>query len=222
MFGILRRLLLLQLVQSTYFYLPEGQEKCFIENVPVGLYSAVSYNFLDNPSNPCLIEFRLMKTSKVMFSKGVDKNTLKGVTSFHISAQDARSWGDKGATDLAICVVCKGGKKHWWEKDAQRNRVQLRIETAYDPLSLADEGDEKAHNVFTDSEKKLQDLLHRIDSIYAENHYERFKEEEFRDTSESVCAGIMHLNIVEMILIAIVTIFQIYHLRNYFRTQKLI
>lgn len=221
---IVRTLLgaLVPLVDATYFYLPEGEEKCFVENVPIGLFSAVYYTLMDKPTHPCNVDFRLLKTGATVYSRGVDKNSMRGTTSYHITESDAKKRGDKRSTGLLICTSCKGGQRHWWEKEAERLRWTLRIETVYDPMNMQGAGDAQAHDTFVSSEKKVNMLLDRVNSIYAENEYERRKEEDFRQISESVNAGVMHMNIFEIILIIAITIFQVYHLRNYFRAQKLI
>jgi len=207
--------------EATYFYIPEGEEKCFVETVPAGLYATVTYEALDPPGDPCLVEFRVVK--KVLFSKGVDKNSLRGVTSYHVNEALVKQYSPAGdSLEVLVCLVCKGGKQHWWEAHAERLRWQVKIELLYDPLLANSVMTEDTHESFSASETKIKNLLSRFESIYAENEYERKQEEFFRDTSEQVNAGVVRLNLIEMILIFVVTIFQVYHLRNYFRQQKLI
>jgi len=209
--------------RATYFYLPEGEEKCFVEDVPADLYSTITYESLDPPKDPCLIEFRYKK--KTLFSKGVDKDSTRGVTSLHVNREliRRRTQGkSQDSLEINICIVCKGGQQHWWEANAARLRWQIKSELLFDPLLANQVTKDDTHEGFTNAEAKIRNLIARFESIYAENEYERKQEHKFRDYSESANSAVVTMNLIEIVLIFLVALFQIYHLRNYFKQQKLI
>eukprot|EP00397_Hematodinium_sp_SG-2012_P055272 GEMP01067314.1.p1 GENE.GEMP01067314.1~~GEMP01067314.1.p1 ORF type:complete len:219 (+),score=37.83 GEMP01067314.1:141-797(+) len=216
--------LLLALVVGTraaYFFVPEGEEKCFIEQVPPGVMVSAIYKCLDALSGTCTVDFR--RDSKMLFQKEVDKKTNNGTVSYH---------SDTVGGELQICISCKRMKQAWFESHAARNRWQLLVERRVEADVFSSSDDKsvfpmigpktEVSDKLSKMEKQLLSVAAKIQMISAENEYEKTLEMKHRSLSELSNAATQWLSVLEISLMFAVFVFQAWTLRNYFRQQKLI
>ena len=69
---------------------------------------------------------------------------------------------------------------------------------------------------------ELRRLIDKIRSIRNEQSYQKKREEEFRDTSESTNGKIIWWSLLQTGVLVLCGIFQIWHLKRFFTTKKLV
>ena len=89
-------------------------------------------------------------------------------------------------------------------------------ESSIDYTALA----KKEH--LSDVEIRVRKLADRITSITNEMHYQRSREEEFRNTSESTNGRVMWWSIFQTTVMLLSTLWQIKHLKTFFEEKKLV
>uniref|UniRef100_A0A0G4GDD4 GOLD domain-containing protein n=1 Tax=Chromera velia CCMP2878 TaxID=1169474 RepID=A0A0G4GDD4_9ALVE len=190
-------------VKGAYFFVSEGSEKCFIENIPANQVMTVAYDNPENPGVPCTIIFRDTK-GRQAFGKEVTNMVPKGKVAYMA----------KEAGEHKVCINCASSK--WFSTSLLKWTFSIELgDSDINPEEVA-----KKEHIST-VEVQLKRLIERLDSISAENEYERLQEEKFRDTSETINARVMWFSTLQLLLIASCTLFQIFHLTRYFQQQKL-
>lgn len=76
--------------------------------------------------------------------------------------------------------------------------------------------------LITGIEVELRRLIDKIRSIRNEQSYQKKREEEFRDTSESTNGKIIWWSLLQTFVLVLCGIFQIWHLKRFFTTKKLV
>eukprot|EP00919_Chromeraceae_sp_WS-2016_P054008 GHVR01128206.1.p1 GENE.GHVR01128206.1~~GHVR01128206.1.p1 ORF type:complete len:205 (-),score=36.13 GHVR01128206.1:97-711(-) len=190
-------------VESAYFFVSEGSEKCFIENVPVNQVMTVSYNNLENPGVACTVIFR-DTSGRQVFSKEVTHPNYSGRVAYMT----------KESGEHKVCISCSSGR--WFTTSLLKWTFSIELgDSDINPEDVA----KKEH--ISNVEAQLRNLLKRLDSISAENDYEKLQEEEFRDMSETINIRVMWFSMLQLMLIAASTVFQVFHLTRFFQQQKL-
>merc|ERR1719476_837099 len=113
-----------------------------------------------------------------------------------------------------ICVQCQGSK--WFQTTALKWELSVDMGDTEFSGSPATRGE--LHGV----ERTVQATLARAEAISAENEYERTTESEFHVASERVNS---HIVVVSLFFVAVevaLCTWQICHLRNFFKREKLI
>eukprot|EP00451_Oxyrrhis_marina_P003382 CAMPEP_0204260882 /NCGR_PEP_ID=MMETSP0468-20130131/6628_1 /ASSEMBLY_ACC=CAM_ASM_000383 /TAXON_ID=2969 /ORGANISM="Oxyrrhis marina" /LENGTH=203 /DNA_ID=CAMNT_0051235367 /DNA_START=14 /DNA_END=625 /DNA_ORIENTATION=+ len=188
---------------AAYFYVNEGQTKCFVETVPQHQVLTAKYKHWENPGVQCSVEFKNPKGVTV-FAKVVQPTEETGKTAYMTQA----------AGEHKICIVCRSSK--WFHSSSMKWELSVDVgdaDLATNPATSHD---------LNSAEQKASAVLARIDAIVAENDYERKLEASWRDTSESVHASIKWLNILQIIVMMGCSAFQVFHLKGFFQSQKLI
>jgi len=195
---------LLPLIEGAYFYVSEGTDKCFVENVPNKVPLTVGYNNLDNPGVMCSIVYK-DPSGRTVYSKEVPHDTPSGKVAYLT----------KTAGEYGICVSCLPSK--WLSTSLLK--WSISIELGDTELNLEDAAKREE---MTELERKGKQLLSRLEAISAENDYERLQELHFRETSDSINSRVVLFSAVQIALLSLTTILSIYHLTKFFHSQKLI
>merc|ERR1711939_1199392 len=84
-------------------------------------------------------------------------------------------------------------------------------------FSAADSGDHKIQDIV----KRVKDLNGRLQDIRREQVFQREREAEFRDQSETTNARVVRWTLVQLVVLGITCAWQLSHLRSFFIKQKL-
>ncbi|CEL93828.1 unnamed protein product [Vitrella brassicaformis CCMP3155] len=192
------------LSRAAYFYVSEGAEKCFLENVPANQVITTTYSNPDNPGVSCSIVFKDPRGRQV-FSKEVLAAEPKGKVA-HLTTQNG---------EYKVCIKCQSSK--WFSTSLLKWTFSIELgDSDINPEEVA----KKDHlNTIQMSVKKLVD---RAEAVSAENDYEKLQEEEFAYASEVIGSRVMWFSAAQVILTVTCTVLQIYHLTRFFQTQKII
>ncbi|PIC15034.1 hypothetical protein B9Z55_027139 [Caenorhabditis nigoni] len=69
---------------------------------------------------------------------------------------------------------------------------------------------------------RIRQLLDQVDQITKEQNYQRYREERFRQTSESTNSRVFYWSIAQVVVLALTGAWQMRHLRGFFEAKKLV
>jgi len=197
---------------STYLVLEEGQQRCFIEELPKDTLVTGKYMSAVEPSNlpPSSEERALVIKLTVTDADG------NAVLTRDMTPQGRFAFTTQTPGEHRMCFTTAGGR---WFGTRQRTRLFLDIETGgsavdYEELEKQEQLGELGVRI-----RKIND---RIKDIRAEQNYQRNREIAFRDTSESTNSRVMWWSILQTAVLVACGLWQISHLRSFFKTKKLV
>ncbi|CAF9913152.1 emp24p/erv25p- protein [Imshaugia aleurites] len=221
--GLLRSILLLLSLnlilptQALYFYLDgaSASPKCFYEELPkdtlvVGHYSALQNQnnvFATNPdlSITVTVDEVFDNDHRVVNTKG--SHTGK----FTFSAADAG--------EHRICFTPGGASQGGWLSQSQgHGQVKLTLDLAIGETSAIESTDK---GKMSEIAQKIRDLNSRLQDIRREQVFQREREAEFRDQSESTNARVVRWTLLQLVVLGVTCAWQLSHLRAFFIKQKL-
>lgn len=190
-------------VDAAHFYVSEGSEKCFIESVPKGVTLTVLYENYDNPGITCSILYK-DPSGRQVYAKEVSANAPKGKVT-HLTGF---------AGDYKVCINCASFK--WFATTLLKWSLSIELgEGEVNLQELAKKQD------FTSVEYKLLNIKNKLEVIVAENDYEKEQELSFTKVTESINSKILWISVTQILLLVFTTLFTIFHLTRFFRSQKL-
>eukprot|EP00042_Codosiga_hollandica_P039793 m.336466 g.336466 ORF g.336466 m.336466 type:complete len:212 (+) comp55697_c0_seq2:64-699(+) len=196
-------------VSGLYFHIKESETKCFSEELPdetvvVGNYRCVAQN-----------------------EDGTFSDEVVGI---HVEVSDpqgnvimAKDYEDQGrfafnshaAGEHYICMHTNSTR--WFGGRTVRVYFDIRIGEAsndYDTIA------EKEH--LTTVETRLYQLIAQVKQIANEQSYQRTREANFRELSESTNARVLWWSIAQALILVIAGFWQLSHLKSFFEAKKLV
>jgi len=202
----------LSAVSSLYFHISETERKCFIEEVPeetlvVGNYKCELYDpktggfMTSSPGIGMHVEVRDPE-DKVILSKVYSSDGKFTFTS--------HSPGEH--------VVCLYSNSTKWFSGSQL-RVHLDIQVGEHAI---DYGNVAQKEKLTELQLRVRQLLDQTEQITKEQNYQRYREERFRQTSESTNNRVLWWSIGQTGILVIMGVWQMRHLKSFFEAKKLV
>lgn len=115
----------------------------------------------------------------------------------------------------AICLYSNSSK--WFSGSQLRVHLDLQVgEHAIDYASVAQK--EK----LSDLEVRVRQLLSQTEQIAKEQNYQRYREERFRQTSESTNSRVFYWAVGQFLLLVGMGVWQMKHLKGFFEAKKLV
>ncbi|CAL1272147.1 unnamed protein product [Larinioides sclopetarius] len=211
-FTILSILSYLSVSSALYFHISETERKCFIEEIPdetlvVGNYKCELFDpktggFM--PSSPGIgmhVEIRDPQ-EKVIMSKVYSS---EGKFSFTSSLPGEH-------------VICLYSNTTKWFSGSQL-RVHLDIQVGEHAV---DYGNVAQREKLTELQLRLRQLLDQVEQISKEQNYQRYREERFRQTSESTNQRVLWWSISQTAILLLMGFWQMRHLKSFFQAKKLV
>jgi hypothetical protein len=210
----LRVLLALTIIGYTsglYFHIAETEKKCFIEEIPdetmvignykVQLYDPNTKGYGDYPN----IGMHVTVTDpeeKVILSK---LYTSEGRFTF-----TSHTPGEH--------VICLYSNSSAWFSGAQL-RVHLDIQVGehaqdYEQVAQKDK--------LNELQLRIRQLLDQVEQITKEQNYQRYREERFRQTSESTNSRVLYWAVAQVLVLVCMGAWQMKHLKGFFEAKKLV
>ncbi|KAL2041150.1 hypothetical protein N7G274_006094 [Stereocaulon virgatum] len=204
--------------QALYFYLDGASStpKCFYEELPkdtlvVGHYTALQHTPSTNTfhSNP---DLSITVTVDEVFDNDHRVVNTKGshTGKFTFSAADAG--------DHRICFTPSGAGGGWLTGGGAQGQVKLTLDMAIGETSAIESTDK---GKMSEISQKVRDLNGRLQDIRREQVFQREREAEFRDQSESTNARVVRWTLLQLIVLGVTCAWQLSHLRAFFIKQKL-
>ncbi|KAE9969175.1 hypothetical protein BLS_001386 [Venturia inaequalis] len=204
--------------QALYFYMKDGSPKCFHEELPkdtlvVGHYTISQYDSQSHSfSSPSTLGLYI--TVEEVFDSYhrivAQKGDAKGRFTF--------SAADSGEHRLCFSPTNWHAQGSYMLGGEEMGSLRVELDMAIGETSAIESTDK---NKMEDLVTKIRDLNGRLADVRREQVFQREREAEFRDQSESTNSKIVRYTIVQLVILGATCAWQLSHLRNFFIKQKL-
>jgi len=196
---------------ALYFHIGETERKCFIEEIPdetmvmgrykVQLYDPNTKGYGDYPNIGMHVEAK-DPDEKVILSK---LYTSEGMFTF-----TSHSPGEH--------MICLYSNSSAWFSGAQL-RVHLDIQVGehtqdYQQIATKDK--------LNELQLRVRQLMDQVEQITKEQNYQRYREERFRQTSESTNSRVLWWSIGQTVVLVLTGVWQMRNLKGFFEAKKLV
>ncbi|XP_036920397.1 transmembrane emp24 domain-containing protein 9 [Sturnira hondurensis] len=199
---------------ALYFHIGETEKKCFIEEIPdetmvIGNYRTQLYDKQREeyqPATPGLGMFVEVKDPE-------DKVIL------------ARQYGSEGRFTFTshtpgehqICLHSNSTKFSLFAGGMLRVHLDIQVgEHANDYAEIA------AKDKLSELQLRVRQLVEQVEQIQKEQNYQRWREERFRQTSESTNQRVLWWSILQTLILVAIGVWQMRHLKSFFEAKKLV
>lgn len=131
------------------------------------------------------------------------------------SSEGRFSFTSHSPGEHSICLYSNSSK--WFSGSQLRVHLDLQVgEHAIDYASIAQK--EK----LSDLQVRVRQLLLQTEQIAKEQNYQRYREERFRQTSESTNSRVLYWAVAQFVLLVGMGVWQMKHLKGFFEAKKLV
>lgn len=213
-FGSVFLVLLCTLEYGTglYFHIAETERKCFIEEIPDETAVLVKYKVeLYDPRTGGFMPSSLGMGMHVEVRDPDDKMILSRV----YSSEGRISFTSHTPGEHIICLYSNSSS--WFSGTQLRVHLDIQVgEHAIDYANIAQK--EK----LSELQLRLRQLLDQVEQITKEQNYQRYREERFRQTSESTHRRVFWWSFTQSVVLLIMGAWQMRHLKSFFEAKKLV
>ena len=208
---LLRLALLVHSASALFFYLAGPEVKCFLEDLPKDTLVVGEYRGLE--WIPETGEYKLNPSTGILFSveEVFDNNhrvvNHRGKPTGQFTFTAARS----GEHRLCFQTHSEG----WFTS----SHVKMEFDMAIGETSQLRSADQEKIDSLVG---RVIDLQHRLVDIKREQVFQREREVEFRNLSESTNARVVKWSIIQLFVLGVTCAWQLTHLRGFFQKQKLV
>ncbi|PSK53124.1 hypothetical protein C1H76_2065 [Elsinoe australis] len=209
---------LLSQAAALHFYIDGPTQKCFIEELPkdtlvVGHFQASLYNEHTH-SYDTNNEMGIYISVDEVFDNDHRIVSQKGAAhgKFTFSAADS---GDHRICFQPVNVHMTQGL---FGGGHQKGNVKFELDMAIGETSKIESNDKEKMG---DLVSRVKDLNARLQDVRREQIFQREREAEFRDLSESVNARAVRWTLIQLAVLGVTCAWQLSHLRAFFIKQKL-
>ncbi|ROV89679.1 hypothetical protein VSDG_08101 [Cytospora chrysosperma] len=209
---------LAQVSQALYFYLDGTTQKCFYEELPkdtlvVGHYTAEEY---DDQRHAWWKhdDISILITVDELFDNNHRIVSQKGGSGGRFTFTAAE------AGDHKICFTpsSNSGRTGWLSTSNPNGGIKLTLDMTIGESSVIESSDK---GKLQDIESRVKDLNSRLQDIRREQVFQREREAEFRDQSESTNSRVVRWMLIQLVVLGGTCAWQLSHLRSFFIKQKL-
>ncbi|XP_033361954.1 transmembrane emp24 domain-containing protein eca [Bombus vosnesenskii] len=195
-----------------YFHIAETERKCFIEEIPDETTVLVHYKVeLYDPRTGGFAPSSVGMGMHVEVRDPDDKMILSRV----YSSEGRISFTSHTPGEHVICLYSNSSS---WFSGAQL-RVHLDIQVGEHTIDYANTAQKEK---FSELQLKIRQLLDQVEQITKEQNYQRYREERFRQTSESTHHRVFWWSLAQSVILLIMGAWQIRHLKSFFEAKKLV
>ncbi|PBP21731.1 ERP1 protein precursor [Diplocarpon rosae] len=205
-------------VQSLYFYIDGTTPKCFFEELPkdtlvVGQFDAEEFDE-DKKTWTKHDGLSILITVDEVFDNDHRVINQKGGH----TGRFAFSAADSGDHKICFTPSSESTGNGWLSSLTPLGGVRLTLDLAIGETSQIESADK---GKIQDIVKKVKDLNSRLQDIRREQVFQREREAEFRDQSETTNARVVRWSLLQLVVLSITCAWQLSHLRAFFIKQKL-
>jgi len=203
---------LLPIAFPLYFHIGETERKCFIEEIPddtmvTGNYKVQLYDPRTNGFAPSSPEIGM----HVEVRDPDDKIILSKV----YSSEGKVTFTSHSPGEHVICLYSNSTK---WFSGTQL-RVHLDIQVGEHAIDYANVAQKEK---LTELQLRVRQLLDQVEQITKEQNYQRYREERFRQTSESTNQRVLWWALAQTVILLSMGAWQMRHLKSFFEAKKLV
>merc|ERR1712226_1034740 len=202
----------LSAVSGLYFHIGETERKCFIEEIPdetmvVGNYKVEMFDKMQNKYVPTV--------SGLGIHVSVQDPDLRSVMSRTYAAEGRFTFTSHTAGEHIICL--HSNSSAWFGGGQLRVHLDIQVgEHANDYQQIA------AKDKLTELQLRVRQLLDQVEQITKEQNYQRYREERFRQTSESTNQRVLWWSLGQTCILVVMGAWQMRHLKSFFEAKKLV
>ncbi|ETS81032.1 hypothetical protein PFICI_06034 [Pestalotiopsis fici W106-1] len=216
--AILPLLSLGTVAQALYFFIDGTTPKCFFEDLPkdtlvVGHYDAQEFDENtqtwskhDGISIYISVDEVFDNDHRVVSQRGSSAGR------FTFSAADA------GEHRICFTPSSSSGRQGWLSALHPNGGIKLSLDLAIGETSEIESTDK---GKMEDISQRVRDLNARLQDIRREQVFQREREAEFRDQSETTNARVVRWMLIQVVVLGATCAWQLSHLRSFFIKQKL-
>ncbi|CAG9765224.1 unnamed protein product [Ceutorhynchus assimilis] len=203
---------LVDIASALYFHIAETERKCFIEEIPdetnvivnykVQLYDPRTGGFM--PSSPGI-------GMHVDIRDPDDKTILSRV----YSSEGKISFTSHTPGEHVICMYSNSSA---WFGGSQL-RVHLDIQVGEHAINY---GEVVQKEKLSELQLRIRQLLDQVEQITKEQNYQRYRENRFRQTSESTNSRVLWWSVTQTAVLIAMGAWQMRHLKRFFEAKKLV
>ncbi|KAF2100699.1 hypothetical protein NA57DRAFT_65126 [Rhizodiscina lignyota] len=205
-------------VAGLHFHMQSDHAKCFHEELPkdtlvVGHFDAKQWDdpsrtFTSNPNVRIYISVEEVFDNyhRVVSQEG----DAKGRFTF--------SAADSGEHRICFTPTNAGGLGGWLPNGDAIGNIKFELDMAIGETSQIESTDK---DKIKDIQQRVKDLNSRLQDIRREQVFQREREAEFRDQSESTNARAVRWSLIQLAVLGVTCAWQLSHLRAFFIKQKL-
>ncbi|GBG25802.1 Transmembrane emp24 domain-containing protein eca [Hondaea fermentalgiana] len=189
-----------------YFYPARGSasRRCFIEELPEDLFVIGEYTYPSFKDRPAVIKIFDAQGDEVYSEDADSKGRF---------AYPARASGEH-----TICV--DAGPSSAKGPLTKNERFHFRLEIHGKDEVKLDSGAKREH--LSNLEREIEELDGKVNVILKDIEYSREQEKHFRDQGERINSRIMWWSLFQTLLLLLSGVWQVVHLKNFFRAKKLV
>jgi len=201
----------LPVAQGLYFHIAETERKCFIEEIPdetmvIGNYKLQLYDPRTNGFAPSSPEIGM----HVEIRDPEDKIILSKV----YSSEGRWTFTSHTPGEHVICLYTNSSK---WFSGTQL-RVHLDIQVGEHAIDYANVAQKEK---LSELQLRVRQLLDQVEQITKEQNYQRYREERFRQTSESTNQRVLWWSLGQTCILVLMGAWQMRHLKSSSRQRNL-
>ncbi|TCD68431.1 emp24p/erv25p- protein [Steccherinum ochraceum] len=195
---------------ALHFYLDANEKRCFLEEIPSdtvveGHYKALEWNeaeqkYVDNPNLGILVEVDELDTGhNVVRTRGPSDSRF--------------TFTSHESGDHAVCLSSNYGTA-WFTKTHIRLYLDIVVGN-----TKPDREHDRSH--VSELSSKLRDLNQKLEDIRREQQYQREREANFRDLSESTNSRAVWYVVAQVVVLIVTCVWQLRHLKKFFEDRKM-
>jgi p24 family protein alpha len=203
-------LLFLQSVLGLYFYVADSTPKCFIEEVPEDTLIVGTYK------NPDFIPFGSSAFTGIGLVIEIKDPEHLVVQTRNADVEGKFAFTSQHGGEYLICIRTNSTKSFG---GSRRFRFDLKLDVGEGGIDYKEVG-KKEH--LTQLELEIRRLNDKVKDIIHEQNYQKNREREFRSTSDTIHTRVQYLSIFQSLVMILAGLFQAWHLKNFFKSKKLV
>eukprot|EP00343_Euplotes_focardii_P010313 CAMPEP_0205827260 /NCGR_PEP_ID=MMETSP0206-20130828/31408_1 /ASSEMBLY_ACC=CAM_ASM_000279 /TAXON_ID=36767 /ORGANISM="Euplotes focardii, Strain TN1" /LENGTH=224 /DNA_ID=CAMNT_0053128001 /DNA_START=93 /DNA_END=767 /DNA_ORIENTATION=+ len=211
-------LLLVAEAQGLFFYLKEGQSKCFIEDLPASTLVVGEFAGSDIEATPTgEHQPRKDAAAQPLALSVVVKEPDGGILVDNIYPASGRvAFTSRIAGEHVVCF--KTSSTRWF--GAGSVKLELDLQTGADAMN--DYDDIKQMEQLTELEVAVRRLNDRVVELRRGQSFFRNREELLRNSSELANTNVMWFSFLQTLILVVSGVWQIQHLKGFFKAKKMV
>ncbi|KAA0149074.1 hypothetical protein FNF27_04564 [Cafeteria roenbergensis] len=190
-----------------YFYVTEGQHRCFLEEVPQDTLVVAQYK---NPDLIGSIDGQPSHSVRVTVTSPSSNTVL--ATSLEKEGRVAFT-SDVGG-EFSLCFSSNSSR---WFSSPRKFKLDLSINVGEMAIDYAEVA-KREH--LTDLELEVRKLNDKAKDVLNEMKYQKDREARFRDTSESSNGRVMWWSLFQMAVLVVAGVWQVMYMRDFLQKKK--
>ncbi|KAJ5915141.1 membrane protein [Penicillium verhagenii] len=201
---------------ALYFYVDGRQTKCFYEDLPKD--TLVAGNFATYVVNPQTNVYAIDHNLRVQITVDETFDNDHRVVSKreHHSGRFTFTAADAGQHKICFTAETDVQTSGWLS--SSQGAVKISLDMAIGETSKIETEDK---DKMKDIVQRVKDLNSRLHDIRREQVYQREREAEFRDQSETTNSRVVRWTLIQLAVLSVACAWQLSHLRSFFIKQKL-